>query len=186
MKQEPDELDSRILELLGQNARMTGRAMAERLGVPEGTARARVKRLLGAGVLRFTAVTDVDALGQVVGFVGIHADGLQIYEVAQELRAIDEVAFAAVTLGPLDVIAAIRVSTHEELIHVITDRIASIPGVRRTETIHWIQGIKHDYKWGFFEAEVLPLGRKRSTKKRTGSRIRSPVSSGGKKRTRKS
>lgn len=57
----PDELDRRILRELGKDARVSMRAIAERLGVSTPTVSQRVRRMEEAGlILGYRVVTSVD------------------------------------------------------------------------------------------------------------------------------
>jgi len=57
-----DELDERIIERLGHDARVSNREIGREFGLTEGTIRARVKRLLDNKVIRVAAVTHANRL----------------------------------------------------------------------------------------------------------------------------
>ena len=81
MMRELDDLDYKILGLLKDDARASSREIAGTLGVAESTVRKRVNHLTDSGAVRFTAVTNNVALGQLIAFVGIHTDWQRVHAV---------------------------------------------------------------------------------------------------------
>ena len=73
--QRVDELDRRIIEALQENGRESFRRIASRLGVSEGTIRARYARLTDDGVLQVVAVTNPLGLGFDQALVGVKTSG---------------------------------------------------------------------------------------------------------------
>ena len=61
-KPQIDQIDRDIIAHLSKDARVSNRAVAELLGVTEGTIRARLKRLRESGLARFTALTNLSRL----------------------------------------------------------------------------------------------------------------------------
>ena len=64
-----DEIDRRLIELLGEDGRRTFTEMATIVGVSEGTVRARVQRLAADGTLRIVALCLSGASRAVCGAV---------------------------------------------------------------------------------------------------------------------
>ena len=52
-----------------------------------------------------------------------------------ELADIDGVAEAYSVTGEWDFVAILRLPDHEQLAHVVTERISQLPGVARTQTM---------------------------------------------------
>jgi DNA-binding Lrp family transcriptional regulator len=81
----------------------------------------------------------------ITAIVLLKADVHSIPETAQaiaELAAVSEVYSVA---GPWDLVAIVRVRTHEELGDAITGRIDKIPGVTASETLLGLQVFsRHD------------------------------------------
>jgi DNA-binding Lrp family transcriptional regulator len=50
------------------------------------------------------------------------------------IAGIDGVYECFSVTGQYDLIAVLRVKTHEEIAHVVTERIAALPGIRSTTT----------------------------------------------------
>lgn len=145
-KEKPDAIDWQIIEALQRDGRMSNREIARRLGLSEGAVRARVKRLEQQKMIRITAVTSVLALGMAAAaYVGVVVERGKLYEVADALKQIPEVRFAAITLGQYDIVLNVLVETREELLRLLSDQIATIAGVRRTETTEALYAVKHNF-----------------------------------------
>ena len=79
-----DDLDRKIIEALQENGRESFRRIAARLGVSEGTIRARYARLTSEGILQVVAVTNPLGLGFDQALVGLKTSGSP-GEVADEI-----------------------------------------------------------------------------------------------------
>ena len=82
-----DEIDTKILELLEEDARRSFTEMAEKLKVSESSIRKRVSALQKEGVIKkFTIKVDHAKLGlNTVAIVGIDVDSDKMLEIAQKL-----------------------------------------------------------------------------------------------------
>jgi len=144
-----DQLDRKILNWLWRDARTSNRAIARALRVSEGTVRGRIKRMKEEKSIRISAVTHMAALGRpVFAFLGIEVDRSRLSEVAQKLCAVPQIRFVGMMLGRYDILAMAQLSNSLELAGLLTDTLASIPGVRTTESWQGLEVIKHDYRWG--------------------------------------
>lgn len=143
-----DGLDRDILRELWRDARATNQAIAARLGTSEPTVRARVARLREKGVLRITAVNNLEVGERVVfAFVGLEVERARASAVARQLTAIPEVRFAATVLGRWDILAIVVVESAAALAMLLNGRIARIRGVERAETRQALRFVKHDHRW---------------------------------------
>lgn len=70
----------------------------------------------------------------VTAVVLIRADIQRIPEVAEQIAQIPEVSEVYSVTGEFDLVAMIRVRTHEELADVIPGNLNKVPGVTHTET----------------------------------------------------
>ena len=99
-----DELDSRIIGLVQMDGRASNAKIARELGVSEGTIRRRVGRLIQEGVIRFTAVPNIEKMGYgTTALVGVQTRPGKADDVAEALARLEEVHYAAVTTGAFDV-----------------------------------------------------------------------------------
>ena len=70
----------------------------------------------------------------ITAIVFVKADVASIPEVAQAIAALSGVSEVYSVTGQIDLIALIRVRTHEEIAEVVADRLNKVPGVNATET----------------------------------------------------
>ncbi len=144
-----DELDHRIIDRLGHDARVSNREIGREFGLTEGTIRSRLKRLLDAKVIRVAAVTNANRLrNPILAYLWIEADtAADIENVATSLAALPEIAFVATTLGRADVLAMTLVENGNELTDFLHQTVDKIPGIRRVNYSLGQNFIKHDYRW---------------------------------------
>lgn len=144
-----DDLDHKIIERLGHDARVSNREIGREFDLTEGTIRSRLKRLLDNRVIRVAAVTNANRLrNPILAYLWVEADtAADIEGVAERLAALPEIGFVATTLGRADVLAMTLVENGNELTDFLHQTIDKIPGVRRVRYSLGQNFIKHDYRW---------------------------------------
>lgn len=144
-----DELDHKIIERLGHDARVSNREIGREFDLTEGTIRSRLKRLLDNRVIRVAAVTNANRLrNPILAYLWVEADSAaDIEKVAESLASLPEIGFVATTLGRADVLAMTLVENGNELTDFLHQTIDKIPGVRRVRYSLGQNFIKHDYRW---------------------------------------
>mgnify|MGYP001202570815 CR=1 FL=1 len=143
------DLDRALVALLQEDARLTNRAMAARLGCSEATVRRRVDRLLDAGLIRIVAVASPFALGhRLVAIVGAQIDRAHQREIERALQAMPEVRFVGLTLGSYDLIMELWLPGPEALLDFLTERLGALPGLHRVEAWQVLKLSKYSYDWG--------------------------------------
>jgi Lrp/AsnC family transcriptional regulator for asnA, asnC and gidA len=170
-----EDLDRKILIWLWRDARTSNRKIARAVGVSEGTVRTRIKRMKDENIIRISSVTHIAAVRRsVFAFIGIEADGSRLRAIAKELCALPEIRFVGVMLGRYSILTMAQVGTAIQLTDLLTETIASIPGVRHTESWQGLQVVKHDYRWGRITAQAPPAHspRARSHRKSTHEETR--------------
>ena len=74
----------------------------------------------------------------------------KIPEVAETLATLDGVSEVYSVTGQIDLVAMVRVRTHEEISDVVADQINKVPGVTETEThIAFRAYSQHDLETAF-------------------------------------
>ncbi|MDH3337336.1 MAG: Lrp/AsnC family transcriptional regulator [Gammaproteobacteria bacterium] len=151
-KRQLDDVDTRILEHLSRDARVSNREIAEDLSLAEGTVRGRIKRLQADKVIKIMAIADVRVLTQhehpMMAYIGVHAELASLHQTARKIADLDFVRFAATMLGRYDILAISFVASAEELIEHVNDEILALPGVKHVDTKLAIKSLKYDYRWG--------------------------------------
>jgi Lrp/AsnC family transcriptional regulator for asnA, asnC and gidA len=143
-----DDVSRAIVEQLQEDGRRPYAAIGKAVGLSEAAVRQRVQKLIDTGVMQIVAVTDPMRTGlgrQAMVAVSISGD---VEEVADKLSAIPEVDYIVVTAGSLDLLVEVVVADDEHLLHLINNRIRSIDGVVKTETLVYLKIVKQTYNWG--------------------------------------
>jgi len=147
MPSEIDDVDKVILEMLQEDARISFREIAQRVGVSEATIFLRVKKLVKKGIIKqFTALVSPEHVGKgLMAFVLIDADPKKLQGVFEALSTIDDIYEIYDVTGSYYAIVKIRARDREELKSII-DKIGLIDGVTRTETAIVLKSIKEETK----------------------------------------
>ena len=86
----------------------------------------------------------------ITAIVFVHAEVARISEIAEEIAALDGVSEVYSVTGEIDLVALVRVSTHEQIAEVVADRLNKVEGVLDTEThIAFRAFSKHDLEAAF-------------------------------------
>jgi DNA-binding Lrp family transcriptional regulator len=71
----------------------------------------------------------------ITAIVLLNVEPGRVRSLAEELLAIDGVTECYSVAGPFDLVAMVRVREHEQLSDLVTEKIASRPGIVSTETL---------------------------------------------------
>ena len=109
--------------------------------------RARVHRLMDAGVLDVVAVTNPLKLGfDVMALVGVQAQA-DLEGVAQEVSQWRETSYVVLTSGSYDLLVEVVCEHNRHLLELV-QRLREIDGVKSTETFMYLDMVKMTYAWG--------------------------------------
>ena len=148
-----DKLDRRIIRLLQKNGRATGAEIARQLGVLERTVRNRINRMVERGAILPTVVVNHKHFGyQTAVDVFCEVDISKMEEVGKAVAQLPEVNYIAYSTGDQDIsIQALLESS--DAVYEFVQKLASIPGVRRTKTVLVPRILKNTYEWTPPEAD---------------------------------
>lgn len=135
--------DERLLAAMRQDGRVTYAELAAATGLSEPTVRRRVNQLRGSGILYL----DIDLDSTVLGF---HAQTIlwmsvrpaQLVTVAQALAQQPEVALAAITTGPANLLAKVVCRDVDALYTYLTEGVGTIEAIEHLETAPVIRTLK--------------------------------------------
>lgn len=145
---DPDQLDRQIISMLQADGRCSNREIARNLSVPEATVRYRVRRLTESGLLRITALVEPERLGYTLtAVVSLQAEAQRVPEIANILASFPEVMYLVITTGEFDIILTATFLDQDDLYAFLTDRLANIEGVTRSNTAIGLNIIKRDFEW---------------------------------------
>jgi DNA-binding Lrp family transcriptional regulator len=138
-----DEIDRRILELLGADARRTVADIAARVNLSPAPVKRRIDRLQGSGVIAgYTVVLDHALIGPSIdAFTELRFAGdADIDEILRAVEAIPEIQEVFTMAGDPDALLRIRVDDVEHLREVV-NRLRRTGRVTGTKTLmvldHW-------------------------------------------------
>lgn len=143
-----DDLTKQIIEQLQEDGRRPYAAIGKVVGLSEAAVRQRVQRLLDTGVVQIVAVTDPLQVGFTrQAMIGLRVDG-DLNVVADRLADMAEVEYVVITAGSFDIIVEVVCEDDDRLLTLLTEKIRTLPGVRRTETFVYLKLRKQLYNWG--------------------------------------
>src|SRR3954469_8035417 len=133
MTSEIDELDARLIALLGDEPRLGLMEASRRLGVARGTVQARLAKLEQRGVIRgHGPEVDPARLGyHVLAFVFLQIAQGRLKDAVAVLESTPEVLEATATSGPSDLLCRV-VAVDTEHLQEIVNQLLSNNAIRRS------------------------------------------------------
>ncbi|MBW8482595.1 Lrp/AsnC family transcriptional regulator [Actinomadura sp. PM05-2] len=131
-----DAVDRGIIAELSRDARISVRALAERLHISRASAYSRLDRLTRDGVVRGYGVRlDPVRIGLTTSaYISLTIEQNSWREVSARLRTLPGIRHFALMGSDFDVLALVRVADQSELRDLVLQGLHSIPGVRSTRT----------------------------------------------------
>jgi Lrp/AsnC family transcriptional regulator for asnA, asnC and gidA len=143
-----DELDRQIIALLQQDGRRPNTDIANLLGVTETTVRKRIGRLVAQNLIKVVAVPSPEVVGLTMSaIIGITVDMNAHQSVAAALEAMSNTRYVGYSTGPYDLIIEVFFRSHEELLQLLSGKLARIPGIVKTDTSVILKVTKFAYEW---------------------------------------
>jgi len=133
-----DQLDKKIISMLQKNARIPFLEVARECGVSGAAIHQRVQRLTKMGVVKGAEyMVDPKKIGyHTCAFMGIFLEKASMFnEVVSQLRKIPEITECHYTTGSYSIFIKIYARDNEHLKSVLVDKLQSIPGISRTDTL---------------------------------------------------
>lgn len=131
-----DPLDTRILTLLADNARLSVAVIARKLSVARSTVQARLERMEANGTIAGYRVTLGEAArrGRIRATVLLSVEPRAQAAVLTRLKAVAAVEAAHTTSGRFDLLLQIAAETTAAL-DAVLDTVGEIPGVKSSESL---------------------------------------------------
>lgn len=133
-----DDLDRKILDIITKNARVPYLEVARECGVSGAAIHQRVQRLMRIGVIKGSEFkVDPVLVGfKTCAYIGIFLDHPNHFrEVIDEFKDIQEIIECHYTTGNYSLFIKVYAYDNEHLRTILTDKLQTIPGVVRTETL---------------------------------------------------
>lgn len=127
-----DEMDRRILNLLQQDARLSFRNVSRRLKVSDATIRSRVARLEQNNIIKgFSTMIDPQRVGMdVIGLVQLEVEAEQLTKFTEAMRTVEEVKLVMETGERQNLILLVSFPTREALNTFLDQQIRGQPGIQ--------------------------------------------------------
>ena len=137
MERNLDEIDLKLLKILEQDSRIPYRELASRFGVSVATICNRIKRLQELGIIKkFIVQIDYTKLGyNIRALIGVTVDPKTLRETLDSFRKMECVKKIYEVAGRYDFVLEILSKDTADLRTLLTERMSSIIGVQRTETM---------------------------------------------------
>ena len=132
---QPDQTDWKIISILKEGY-VPNNTIARKLGISEGTVRARLKRLKEAGILQIRALINPDVLeNQQLVIVAIRvAESKLLERKAEELSRLSNVLSVSIASGRYDLIAEVLLDSNRGLVRFLTEELSTIEGILASES----------------------------------------------------
>lgn len=148
-KHQLDGTERRMVELLQQDGRLTVAQLARALGVTEVTARRKLRRLLGDGIMRIVATVDPFDVGyETPVIIGLKVERGKLDAVAERLSRLPQVRYVGASTGRVDLIVEVVTRTNQDLATFLLSELAEIEGVTESETNLIVRIYKQSWDWG--------------------------------------
>jgi len=142
-----DDLDIRILSILNEDARMSYREIAKKLGIASGTVYNRIKKMTDNGIIKgYIPLLDYRKLGyDLTVLILIQVEGEHLTNVEEMLATPSEVLAVYDITGEFDVAVVARFKNTKSM-NVFIKSILKIPYIRRTVTNVVLNIVKEDQR----------------------------------------
>tara|TARA_B110000003_G_scaffold74427_1_gene75966 strand:- start:146 stop:601 length:456 start_codon:yes stop_codon:yes gene_type:complete len=140
-----DDTDRRLLAVLLEDARISQRGLAQRIGVAQGTITNRLRRLEELGVIKgYTVLLEPESIGWTMTVItGLRIEKGSMINVQQNIAADSRVFAVYDVTGDYDSMVLARVKSRKDL-DDLTKTVFTLKGVQRSFTQVVLNTVKED------------------------------------------
>jgi Lrp/AsnC family transcriptional regulator, regulator for asnA, asnC and gidA len=138
LKEKLDDIDLKIIDILGRDSSTPFVEIAKQIGISDATVHVRVRKLISEGVIsKFTISVDNDLLGyNHLGFMGINVDpAFAAEETIDQLFNLEEVLEIHEMHNSFDLFLKIRAKHLSHMLDIVENKIRKLPHILNTELI---------------------------------------------------
>lgn len=144
-----DVVDRKIIALLQKNGRITTQALARAVGISDVTARRKLRRLLGEGIVQIVAGVDPFQIGyESPVIINLKVDRGHVDEIAEKLCRHPSIRYVGAATGNSDLIVEVVSASNHELAEFLLGYLSTIPGILDTQTSLILRIYKQSWDWG--------------------------------------
>ena len=137
-----------MVELLQEDGRLTVTSLARTLGVTQLTARRKLRRLLGDGIIQVVATVDPFDVGyETPVIIGLKVKRAKLDTVARRLSDLPQVRYVGASTGRVDLVVEVVVRTNQDLADFLMNELGSMDGVLDSETNLIVRIYKQSWSW---------------------------------------
>jgi Lrp/AsnC family transcriptional regulator for asnA, asnC and gidA len=137
LRNQLDDIDLKILDIISRNARIPFKDVASEVGVSRAAVHQRVNRMIDLNVIVGSGYhIDPKKIDfKTCTYIGVFLEKGSLYStVAEQLRLIPEIVECHYTTGQYAVFVKVYAKDNEHLRDILSDKIQKIGGVASTET----------------------------------------------------
>jgi Lrp/AsnC family transcriptional regulator for asnA, asnC and gidA len=144
-----DLIERKLIALLQEDGRMSTQALAREAGVSEVTARRKLRRLLGDGIVQIVAAVDPFQIGyESPVIIGLKIDRSRIDELAARLGEHPSIRYLGAATGSYDLIVEVVAASNHALADFLLGYLSKIDGIYETQTSLILRIYKQSWNWG--------------------------------------
>ncbi len=137
LRNQLDDIDLKILEIIIQNARIPFKNVAQDVGISRAAVHQRVNRMMDMEVITGSGyhINPKKVDFRTCTYMGIFLEKGGLFpKVVEQLKKIPEIVECHYTTGQYAIFIKVYARDNEHLKHILTGKIQKIPGVISTET----------------------------------------------------
>jgi len=137
LRNQLDEIDLHILDIITKNARIPFKDVATDCGISRAAVHQRVNRMIDLGVITGSGYSiDPKKIDyRTCTYIGVFLEkGSLFHDVAKHLSEIKEIVECHYTTGQYAIFVKVYARDNEHLKEILSEKIQKIPGISSTET----------------------------------------------------
>ncbi len=141
-----DSLDERIIKQLSDDAQQTSKELSQQLNVSPSTIRRRIRTLIRNGIARTVMLVDPRKIGfPLIAVIALDIENVKANQAVKKLVDYEKVKWVATATGRFDILVIGVFHSTDELSDFVQTDLASIEGLRNSETFICLQVKKGSY-----------------------------------------
>ncbi|MDQ0252934.1 Lrp/AsnC family transcriptional regulator for asnA, asnC and gidA [Evansella vedderi] len=143
-----DDIDLQIISHLQKDGRKTFKDIANEIGVAERTIRTRVANLRENGTLQIVGIVNPIKVGlKLMAIIHLSVEQYKLDTCVEQLHALDEVRFIAMTSGKYELMIEVCTRSHEELGDFLSDKLQKVEGIRERDVVMELKILKNEFRF---------------------------------------